>query len=763
MSAEPMPQVRPVEISPKPPFPVKPTEFVPKPQPEQVRVKLGADLDQLKAQKAKLEYDLIHHNCIRLDVLTKDFDGEIGRLQKAIQALQEGKPQGAIVHLEEQAARNFKNFEELKTSQIELTAEYTKIEASLRKAQEERASALSPQDRNRLANDEVVMKEWVQLEGKRIDWEIRAEHPDWFNGPNGSLLSDKKYQGMLAAERARLQRLHNLKAPEQIMQDALKQGVDPKEAYVSLRMAGIKAHKEWRRQADNLEGAQRQIIVENLNLDGMIISLGGTPKFSERAQRAQIILAKESLDPRKLYEGMLLNVQRSPQLVEQQMVNTYLRLENEQREITASLSAAMGAGNEKAIRALRRRETRNAILVWRLQEAFKIHCEQQKKQVSLPQLAEVYQQVPPNAVPVQVAATEASASAEKITAPGVLAKLGKPEYIGRVSINTAPIAGDIVVSAKAKSSKVDLGETITQAENGAVICQGGQDVIGAEMFHGGRIKCILVAADGCSFGDRVNSAKAARIAVEESLNHGRRIANDLLLDRDGIMDQLDIAIRSAHARILQEVPGGTTTAVITALAEEIVDGKPQLYLYVTSVGDPNVVVMGIDQNNHPQVRRIVEPADKADAMLRQKGIDPEQIANNLRVMERQKLIEEMTLNFVKNAGMAEDVAYATVVKHLTESGIFDYLGKDSGGTEGKANVRKFRVNLSADRRGYQNLKVMACSDNLGDKVGIDQLTEKYGNGTKSNEQMMAEFLKLMSEQDLDDGCGAVASIDNRML
>ncbi|MCS7092431.1 MAG: hypothetical protein NZM26_03710, partial [Patescibacteria group bacterium] len=53
-----------------------------------------------------------------------------------------------------------------------------------------------------------------------------------------------------------------------------------------------------------------------------------------------------------------------------------------------------------------------------------------------------------------------------------------------------------------------------------LICYGGQDAVGAAVFplsEENSIQAVMVAADGCSFGDKTNSAKAAKIAVEHNL------------------------------------------------------------------------------------------------------------------------------------------------------------------------------------------------------------------------------------------------------
>lgn len=378
--------VRPPTIEGRPPTPLRPSpiESAPKLQSESVRLVLSQDLEKLKAQKAKLEYDLAHHNCIRLGLLTKDFEGEIVSLQKAISQLQEGQPLEAIDYLEEQAARNHLKIEETNLRQSRLFSEYQEVEKLLKQKQQALGNRVLPENREKFADDEQVLSAWAQYETGRINAQIRSEHPEWYIGKKTVLLET------IAAERARMQRFHNLKTPEQIAQEALQKGIDPLEAYVSLRYAEIKTYGNWREQADLLGRTSDDISFENHQLDRMIGSLGGQSKTDvERLQKGQQIKISESLmPPLDKYREMLKLAKDSPQAVEEQLVGTYRVLEKEHDQILADLETAISSENKKAIGILKRRRSRVNLLLWQLNDVFKVHCDSQKKNLSLPLLAE---------------------------------------------------------------------------------------------------------------------------------------------------------------------------------------------------------------------------------------------------------------------------------------------------------------------------------------------------------------------------------------
>lgn len=102
---------------------------------------------------------------------------------------------------------------------------------------------------------------------------------------------------------------------------------------------------------------------------------------------------------------------------------------------------------------------------------------------------------------------------EAVVPKGVVAELRGAVPVQRErGTRAAEIVRDGVVAAIPKREKVDLGqrEFPLTGRPEARIAFGGQDAVGAVFIDGGRVRCLMAAADGCSFGGRVESAQAAR-------------------------------------------------------------------------------------------------------------------------------------------------------------------------------------------------------------------------------------------------------------
>ncbi|MCX7928905.1 MAG: hypothetical protein N2558_04470 [Patescibacteria group bacterium] len=92
------------------------------------------------------------------------------------------------------------------------------------------------------------------------------------------------------------------------------------------------------------------------------------------------------------------------------------------------------------------------------------------------------------------------------------------------------------------------------------------------------------------------------------------------------------------------------------------------------------------------------------------------------------------------------------VKHKSNE-IFAYLGEHKG-KNGLNRISTRRIDIS---QGYLsvgkiNLKLVACSDNLGDKVPEDVIRESYLQHFNNNSAFATSLGEYMANQDLDDGC-----------
>ena len=111
---------------------------------------------------------------------------------------------------------------------------------------------------------------------------------------------------------------------------------------------------------------------------------------------------------------------------------------------------------------------------------------------------------------------QARAKETVIVSAGVIDRITVTEKAGKTETKAADVVHDVVIGAIPKSKKRILGERVENVPGfeGAKVAYGGQDAAAAEVFDGGRIQALLVAADGTSFGDSYESARAAQIAVD---------------------------------------------------------------------------------------------------------------------------------------------------------------------------------------------------------------------------------------------------------
>lgn len=354
------------------------------------------------------------------------------------------------------------------------------------------------------------------------------------------------------------------------------------------------------------------------------------------------------------------------------------------------------------------------------------------------------------------------------------------EQIGITSREVQNTVQEVFVQTSSHSSKRSeldgpLNVSIPDGKGGerllpAKASRGGQDAAGAMVFNGGFIDAVLIAADGCSFGDKENTAKAAQLTVEKMLKVGRGIAGNSAYSspdvdpetrRDNILKALTEGVIDSHRQIRSEAPGGATTLVTAAISrEEVRPGKYEYYLYAVSCGDSQVMILSRDKHGNPQLRKLVAPADSLDKQMRDKFGDIEDWPVNLANLSR----EEIILEFAEKKGVSiKDARDA-----LTNSGIYAFLGgnvpvdKSANDTKTKASnlgIRSFRINLSEDRftQGHTDVRVIACSDNAGEKIPETEIKKIYAE-SPGNLEFTRRMNDLMTGRNEDDGSLVIAKV-----
>lgn len=288
------------------------------------------------------------------------------------------------------------------------------------------------------------------------------------------------------------------------------------------------------------------------------------------------------------------------------------------------------------------------------------------------------------------------------------------------------------------------------------ICYGGQDAVGAIIFpidNENKIQAVMVAADGCSFGDEVNSAEAARVAVRYNLLGW----GHLLFQQGSFRSVPDMArdiLSEVDKFIFKKLPNGVTTATVAVVSYESVDNRHQIFLTIAWAGDSQAMILGSDANNRPFFHKLVIPHD----MLYGK------IVNKLMVQDgdftkfsQQEIIgaRNAQLEYLRKLGI-----------NFVPGAISSYLGVADGARS--LEISSIRINISEDyfKKGCKNLKLIVCSDNLGEKVEEDIILGEYRRtiaDPKANIVLAQSLGEYMAQQNLDDGCMAIADLGRTPL
>jgi serine/threonine protein phosphatase PrpC len=132
---------------------------------------------------------------------------------------------------------------------------------------------------------------------------------------------------------------------------------------------------------------QRQLYGENSDLSRMIGGLGHKPKSDGERLLSKLPGDYANLPTDEAYSA-LLNAGRSPDTAESMMTNTYDILIQEKESLKLAFAAAQNGKQEDQVRSLRRRMTRNGLLLYRIEDIFQYHCRVQHRNLSLPTLVE---------------------------------------------------------------------------------------------------------------------------------------------------------------------------------------------------------------------------------------------------------------------------------------------------------------------------------------------------------------------------------------
>lgn len=289
----------------------------------------------------------------------------------------------------------------------------------------------------------------------------------------------------------------------------------------------------------------------------------------------------------------------------------------------------------------------------------------------------------------------------------------------------------------------------------AVVCVGGQDAVGCTQFDGGVLQSVLVAADGCSFADLMQSAQAAEVVVREVLKGSKLLSSGGVdLKNHSIEGYLEGLLQLAHKKLCSEYPRGATTAVVAAINEGL-DGKTQkkrILLRVASCGDAAVMLVGKRRDGSVYSRKLNGYSDALEKSLTGAmghdyfALDPVQ-RNELR----EKKIEEI----MRDAGFDRTQAEEA----LTKSGLYTHLGTSDHRKPPLFDTYKYELtSLFAD--GVTDLRVIACSDNVGDKIDRKEVGDVLST-TPNNSVAAENLLKIMDARDQDDGSFAMVSVGRR--
>lgn len=363
--------------------------------PDQVRQKLQSDLDLLRAQRTKLDYDLANNNCIRINLLWRDWSGEEACLRGAIDGIDSGNNNQAVVYLEEQVAQRLVDVQQLDTDNARRSINLEDDIGRYRQAREQLPVADDVRKRYLSGNlaEENVRRRYEEIEQQQIENQLRDEHPEWVDG---NKLKDVKvrYAGVdvdiVERERERIGRLRSLTTSDFIAQRADNTSLSPEDRYMYLRYAEIRASEEWLEEHQRTDGYRQAYQRDIDDLDRMITSIGGTPlSANERQTRVHEILIDPASDlsPEDRYNHILQSVDNSLDAAGEQINHTYTRLRAEQARIEQHLRRIQkDTTRTEDIQSFQRQQDRISFLLLRTDYVFAEHCKRQGIPESLPYL-----------------------------------------------------------------------------------------------------------------------------------------------------------------------------------------------------------------------------------------------------------------------------------------------------------------------------------------------------------------------------------------
>jgi hypothetical protein len=270
---------------------------------DDVRQRLSSELSLLQRQREKLRYDFEHNNCIRLDLIWRDWDGEEQDLRKALTGLDEGSVGQAVEYLNKQACRKQA---EIKKMEMKATERSVGVEdAMISYSKQREALPVDAQVREKyLYGSEAdinVKGRYQQLEAIAVEKRLRHEHPEWKN------LAEVDSQ-VVTSERERIGRLRGLATSDFIAQRATDESLSAEERYVYLRYAELLANEEWLEESAQNVVYRRAYEKEISELSQMVQLLGGEQLSSlvREEQALQLLRSPGSeLSPRQIYKLIL--------------------------------------------------------------------------------------------------------------------------------------------------------------------------------------------------------------------------------------------------------------------------------------------------------------------------------------------------------------------------------------------------------------------------------------------------------------------------
>lgn len=166
-------------------------------------------------------------------------------------------------------------------------------------------------------------------------------------------------------------------------------------------------------------------------------------------------------------------------------------------------------------------------------------------------------------------------------------------------------------------------------------------------------------------------------------------------------------------------------------------------------GDSQAMILGSDVSGTPFLHRLVVPHD----MLHRR------IVNELSIQDGD--FTKFSQQIIMGARNAQLEYLRKREIDFMPSAISSYLGTADGIKSLEISSR--RINISEDyfREGWNNLKLIVCSDNLGEKVEEKRILDEYQKTIADPEFniVLAQSLgEYMAQQNLDDGCMAIADL-----